>query len=92
MTDRPQDAPSHAGFFAVVPVWAWDVDADGPTLHPRWGLPYLLLETAAFLQVSACEVLDDEPHFRINLKPITPAGRKLWRFERVVARLLGRCG
>lgn len=86
--------PTHAGWVAIVPVWAWlddrDDDEDGPVLHPRFGLPYLFLESVCFLQVAACTALGDEPHFRFDLGAITPLGLRLWRLERLVARLFGR--
>lgn len=78
-------APSHAGWMAVVPVWAWFEDDACPTLKPRWFLPELLLELVGGLQAAACDVLGMEPVFRIDLQPITPRQARAWRAERWLA-------
>ncbi|MDP2317509.1 MAG: hypothetical protein Q8P41_31785 [Pseudomonadota bacterium] len=75
-------APTHAGRLAFVPVWAWT--GDDPVVMPRWGLPDSLVDVAAWLQVAACEALEIEPTFRLDLYPTGPWEARLWRFERWV--------
>lgn len=85
MRRPPTEPPSHCGWMAVVPIWAWDVEAAGPTLKPRWFLPGCLLEFVAGLQVLACEVIGDEPAFLMTLRPLTTWGARWWRIERWLA-------
>lgn len=82
MTRRPMaEAPSHFGWMGFVPVWAWDVDAEGPTLKPRLFLPELLLEVVGGMQALACEALGREPVFQLRLDPLGSRQSRWWRAE-----------
>lgn len=86
MTRRPMaEAPSHFGWMGFVPVWAWDVDAEGPTLKPRLFLPELLLEVVGGMQALACEALGMEPVFQLRLNPLGSRQSRWWRAERWLA-------
>lgn len=74
--------PSHFGWMGFVPIWAWDVDAEAPTLKPRLFLPEFLLDVVAGMQVLACNVLGMEPVFQLRLDPLMPRQVRWWRAER----------
>lgn len=79
------DPPSHFGWMGFVPVWAWDVDDEGPMLKPRLFLPGFLLDLVAGMQVAACEVLGMEPVFQLRLELLGPRQARWWRAERWLA-------
>lgn len=84
-TTRCSDPPSHYGWMGFVPVWAWDVNAEGPTLKPRHFLPELLLDVVGGMQVLACEALGMEPVFQLRLAPLELRQARWWRAERWLA-------
>jgi hypothetical protein len=79
VSDAP---PSHFGWLGFVPIWAWDVDAEAPTLKTRLFLPEFLLGVVAGMQVLACDVLGMEPVFQLRLDPLGPRQVRWWRAER----------
>lgn len=86
MTGRPMaEAPSHFGWMGFIPIWAWDVDAEGPVLKPRLFLPEFVLDLVAGMQVAACDVLGLDPAFQLRLTPLGPRQIRWWRAERWIA-------